>query len=153
MPDSVYIPNHLPGATPRCLYHSRSLIPSSDINPRSKAESFLFTLWTHFNARMIFLIGICSRQRRGTDVEEVGWSAGQDDRLDAAGRSFALYIWCNDPSGCPGSLPEVYLPSPPFNDLSHAVRGVHHLGLGLTRAEHFTSDCMLSCASILEEML
>jgi len=32
---------HFPGATPRCLYHSRSLMPASERNPRSNKVSFL----------------------------------------------------------------------------------------------------------------
>jgi len=36
-------PSHFPGATPRCLYHSLSRIPPSEMKPRSNATSFLLT--------------------------------------------------------------------------------------------------------------
>lgn len=55
--EPTHSPSHFPGATPRCLYHSLSLIPLLDINPRSNPISFLLALPTLFAALMNSRIG------------------------------------------------------------------------------------------------
>lgn len=55
-------PSHLPGATPKCLYHSLPSSPSSWMNPRSNATSFAFaacTLSAALMKRPIGPLGTC----------------------------------------------------------------------------------------------
>lgn len=46
------LPVCFPGATPKCLYHSLCLIPSSEMNPRSNDASFWLTTLTLLAALM-----------------------------------------------------------------------------------------------------